>query len=96
MLLVVTGLFLALAASTGTLDRLDAAAQAGSNEEAQIGDYALGVTLYAIGYFIVIFFNAALVSAALERLRGGDPNVGSGLRHAAAHLPQIIGWAIVR
>lgn len=95
VLLVVAGGFLIVAASTGTLDRLDAAAQAGSGEEAQAADYVLGAALYAVAYFVVIFFNAALVAAALERLRGGDPNVGSGLRHAAAHLPAIIGWAII-
>ena len=95
VLLVVVGGFLAVAASTGSLDRLDAATQGGGSEEAQAGDYILGAGLYAVAYFVVIFFNAALISAALERLRGGDPNVGSGLRHASAHLPQIIGWAII-
>ncbi len=95
VLLVVAGGFLIVAASTGTLDRLDAAAQGGSGDEAQAADYVLGAALYAVAYFVVIFFNAALVAAALERLRGGDPNVGSGLRHAAAHLPAIIGWAII-
>jgi hypothetical protein len=95
VLLVVAGIFLAIAASTGSLDRLDAATQAGSSEEAQAGDIVLGVSLYVIGYFVVIFFNAALIAAALERLRGGDPNVGSGLRAASAHIPQIIGWAVI-
>ncbi len=48
-----------------------------------------------MAYFIMIFFNAALVSAALERLRGGDPNIGSGLSHAAKHIHHIFLWSII-
>ena len=59
------------------------------------GDLALGLVLAFGSSFIVIFFNAALVAAALERLRGGDPNVASGLKAASAHIPQILGWALI-
>ncbi|MDE2668293.1 MAG: DUF6159 family protein [Chloroflexota bacterium] len=59
------------------------------------GDLALGLVLAFGSSFIVIFFNAALVAAALERLRGGDPNVSSGLKAASAHIPQILGWALI-
>lgn len=46
-------------------------------------------------YLITVFFNAALVSAALERLRGGDPTIGSGLSHAARHIHHIFLWALI-
>ncbi|MDH3309014.1 MAG: DUF6159 family protein, partial [Acidimicrobiia bacterium] len=53
----------------------------------------------AIGYFVlsfvVIFFNTALVSAAHERLAGGDPTLGSALRAATGHLPAILGWSLI-
>ena len=45
--------------------------------------------------FIVVFFNSALISAALERLRGGDPNVSSGLSHAFKHVHHIFFWSII-
>ena len=45
--------------------------------------------------FIVVFFNSALISAALERLRGGDPNVSSGLSHAFKHIHHIFFWSII-
>ena len=93
--LIVVGLFLGVAAGTGTLDRLDAASQAGSTENSQPVDIVLGIALYASATFVVIFFNAALVAAALERLRGGDPNVASGLRAALKHLPAIFIWALI-
>jgi len=91
--------FAAIAYSTGSFDRLDAAmnAEPGVRSESQvtIGD----VTLYVLGFvavtFTVIFFNAALVAAAIERLRGGDPNVGSGLRAVMPQIHNILGWAII-
>ena len=63
--------------------------------EASGGDVALGLFLAFASSFIIIFFNAALVAAALERLRGGDPNVASGLKAASAHIPQILAWSVV-
>lgn len=49
---------------------------------------------YLVQYFIIIFFNTALVGAALERLRGGDPTVGSALRLAFSRIGPIFGFAI--
>ena len=63
--------------------------------EGSAGDLALALLLAFGSSFIVIFFNAALVAAALERLRGGDPNVASGLKAASAHIPQILAWALI-
>tara|TARA_B100000945_G_scaffold223026_1_gene180154 strand:- start:10579 stop:11427 length:849 start_codon:yes stop_codon:yes gene_type:complete len=45
--------------------------------------------------FIIVFFNSALISAALERLRGGDPNISSGLSHAFKHVHHIFLWSII-
>ena len=45
--------------------------------------------------FIIVFFNSALISAALERLRGGDPNISSGLSHAFKHIHHIFLWSII-
>jgi len=57
--------------------------------------YAVVFALYVLLYCIAIFFNAALVHAAYERLKGGDPTVGSALRGAAAKAGSIFGWALV-
>lgn len=61
-------------------------------------DWLLWATLfvfYAINYFIILFFNSALVACVLIRLRGGDPTLADGFRAAMQRLPQIAGWAIV-
>jgi Family of unknown function (DUF6159) len=57
--------------------------------------YLLLFAFYAANYFVIVFFNAALVSCALQRLAGGNPTVGYGLQQASARLPQIVAWALV-
>lgn len=48
---------------------------------------------YLIQYFVVFFFNTALVGAALIRMEGGDPTVADGMRIAVDKLPAILGYA---
>jgi hypothetical protein len=50
---------------------------------------------YYCNYFVVIFFNSALVSCALMRFNGEQPSLGDGFRAAWARLPQIALWALV-
>jgi hypothetical protein len=57
--------------------------------------YVFGFVGYVVLAYVTIFFNAALVSAADERMRGGDPTLGSALRGAASRAGQILPWAIV-
>ncbi len=67
----------------------------GSTEASSDGSLVLYIVFIILAYFITTFFNAALVSAALERLRGGDPNVSSGLIHASKHIHHIFIWALM-
>ncbi len=95
---IVIGLFFAVGSATGAIERLsESSTDAAGNTTSAVqgGDIALAVIAFFLVYFVTIFFNAALVSAALERLRGGDPNVRSGLNHALAHIFPILGWAII-
>jgi hypothetical protein len=61
----------------------------------QVFYYGTLLAFYFCNYFIVVFFNAAIVACAAIRMGGGEPTVGDGLRAAAARLPVIIGWALV-
>ena len=77
-------------AGTGTFDRL------GSGEtEFNIVDLIITLVAYFGGLYMVIFFNAALVAAARERLEGGDPNVMSGIRAVRGMWLAILGWTII-
>ena len=50
---------------------------------------------YLCNFFVVFFFNAALVDFVVTRMRGGEPAIGKSLRAAVACLPQIALWAVV-
>ena len=51
--------------------------------------------MYVVTYTIGIFFQAAVVAGATERMRGGDPTVGSALAAAGRRFGAIVMWAIV-
>ncbi|MDD1684778.1 MAG: DUF6159 family protein [Methanoregula sp.] len=50
---------------------------------------------YLISYFVVIFFNTALISCVNARLQGKEMSVGEGITNALAHFTSILGWALV-
>ena len=57
--------------------------------------YALGFLFYVVEYFVVFYFNAALVGAAMIRLDGGDPTVRDGLSIASSKARSILGYALI-
>ena len=59
------------------------------------GLYALVFCFYLVQYFVIFFFNSALVGAAMIRLDGGDPTVADGLRIARGKWLQILGYAAI-
>ena len=50
---------------------------------------------YFINYFIIVFFNCALVACAMIRFRGGDPTVADGLKAARERIGLIAAWALL-
>jgi hypothetical protein len=64
-------------------------------ERAGPADYALAFVMYVVTYAIGIFFQAAVVAGATERMRGGDPTVGSALAAAGRRIGPILLWAVV-
>ena len=67
--------------------------------EQQAGQFhqIVGVVLlfayYFVNYFVIVFFNSALVACAIIRFKGGNPNLRDGFSAASSLLPQIAGWA---
>jgi hypothetical protein len=57
--------------------------------------YIPGFLFYVVTYTIGIFFQAAVVAGATERMRGGDPTVSSALAAAARRIGPILMWAVV-
>ncbi len=57
--------------------------------------YLFLFAFYVVQYFVIIFFNSALIGAAMIRLNGGDPTVADGFRIAMSKLPTILGYAVI-
>jgi len=57
--------------------------------------YGALFALYLVSYFVVIFFNTALISCVNARLQGRDMSVGDGLSNALQHFTSILGWALL-
>ena len=63
----------------------------GASPIQQVTYYGVLFLFYLCNYFVVIFFNAAVIACATIRLGGGNATVGDGFRAAAARLPVIAG-----
>jgi hypothetical protein len=57
--------------------------------------YVVLFAWYFVSWFIVLFFNVAVVHCASMRLRGGDPTVADGFRASMQHLGSIALWALI-
>lgn len=50
---------------------------------------------YYCNYFVIVFFNAALVSYIVMRMNGDQPTLGDGFCAALSRWPLIAGWALI-
>jgi len=51
--------------------------------------------VYFVTFFVSIYFNAAVMGAAMIRLNGGDPTISDGLKGASENVRRIAGWALL-
>lgn len=86
--LLVVAAFVLPALGLGALDGLRSGG-------VSVAMYVLGFLFYLVQYFVIFFFNSALVGAALIRLDGGDPTLRDGLRIASSKWVSILGYAAV-
>jgi hypothetical protein len=59
------------------------------------GFYAILFGFYLASYFIVIFFNTALISCVNAYLHGREMSISQGLANASRRLPTILAWALI-
>ena len=57
--------------------------------------YAVLFAFYLVQYFVIVFFNTALVGVALARLRGEPAGVADGFALARSRLGSIFGYALI-
>lgn len=61
----------------------------------QVVYYGTLFAFYFCNYFVITFFNSAVVGAAVQELSGQEATLGSSLKSATNRLPQIFGWSLV-
>ncbi len=88
-LLLLLGSFVAPAVALGVFG--PAAAAGEPNTAVALG----GFVFYVLAYFVAIFFNTALVGAALIRMDGGNPTLRDGLAIAWSRVGRIFGYALI-
>jgi hypothetical protein len=86
--LIVTASFVVPTILAGLVDSVIAG-------KASVLGVVVAFLFYLVQYFVIFFFNSALVGAAMIRLRGGDPTVGDGFRIAFGHSGSILGYAFI-
>ena len=94
-MITIAAVTFAAASVSGSLDRLDAIRQAGPSASLKAVDVFIIVTLYFAAFFVAIYFNTALIGAAMNRIRSGVPGVWDGFAVANARLRQIVGWTSI-
>jgi hypothetical protein len=57
--------------------------------------YVLLFLFYIVTYTANIYFNVALVGAAMIRLDGGDPKLSDGFRTANERITKIVGYGVI-
>ena len=62
---------------------------------ANVPGIALAFVLYIVPAFVSLFFGAAVIAGATQRLAGGDPTAGSSIRAAWAKAGRLFAWAAV-
>src|SRR5579863_7360460 len=55
--------------------------------------YGIVFLFYFTNYFVITFFNAAIVSCAISLMSGGQPTLQGGINEAMKRIHLIIGWA---
>jgi len=87
-LMLLLGSFVLPAAALGHL-------AGGAPVDPSAGVAAGAFVFYVIAYFVAIFFNTAIVGAAMIRMDGGNPTLRDGLAIAWARVGRIFGYALV-
>lgn len=80
-------------AITGFFERI--AASGDRSLEGNLLGYGALFVWYFVSWFIVLFFNVAVVACARIRLEGGDPTTADGFRAARENLQAIFVWALI-
>jgi hypothetical protein len=63
-------------------------------ETGRIGTYLVMFLFYVINYFVVVFFNMALIHCTRLYFRGEEVSINAGLRFSLSRIGTIFSWAL--
>jgi hypothetical protein len=75
---------------------LNAGHSHGSATQPPAVGYGILFLYYFLTYFVITFFNTAIVACAVHRMNGGDPTVSYGMQAAFERFNLIFGWALLQ
>ena len=64
------------------------------HDQDNVTNYLFVFGYYLVNYFIIVFFNTALVHCTHLYFNGEKPTVGQGLRFALSRVGSILAWAV--
>ena len=63
-------------------------------EQSKTFNYIAGFLFYVVNYFVVVFFNTALVDCTRDYFNGEVPSIQKGLRFSMSRLGAIFTWSL--
>ena len=64
------------------------------NDENTAANYIIGFAFYLVNYFVVAFFNTALIQCTRDYFNGEEPSVKKGLQFAWSRVGAIFSWSV--
>ncbi len=92
-LLALAGLYFGIA--DGGADAIAETFDESSGSGVGVLELVIIFAIYFVTSVVATFFNAALIGAAMMRLRGGDPTFRDGLRMASSRVGAILGYGAI-
>jgi len=66
----------------------------GTSKPDRITGYGIAFLFYVVNYFVVVFFNTALIHCAHLYFKGEQPTIQKGLQFSMSRLGAIFSWAL--
>lgn len=76
-------------------EQIAAFMQTQTEEVGKILTYTAIFVYYLVNYFIIVYFNSALIYCAVKILNGEETRLAEGIGFANSRLGKIFGWAVL-
>lgn len=65
------------------------------DQSGRMWGYGIVFLYYLINYFVIVFFNAALIHCAVKTLNDEETSVSDGISFAFSKVDKILGWSVL-